>query len=95
MMIVAGLDRLKRIDDDRKEERTGFSRRTFLVASAVTGGGMLLGVYLPRTIGAKAQASGETLAPNAFVRIRQHHYPRHAAGGDGAGHLHLDVHAHC
>jgi isoquinoline 1-oxidoreductase subunit beta len=61
---------LKRIDDDRKEERTGFSRRTFLVASAVTGGGMLLGVYLPRTIGAKAQASGETLAPNAFVRIR-------------------------
>ena len=30
----------------------------------------MLGVCLPRTIGAYAQASDETLAPNAFVRIR-------------------------
>src|SRR5262249_25755137 len=60
---------LKRIDDDR-EERRGLSRRTFLVTSAAAGGGLLLGVYLPRTIGAKAQVAEETLAPNAFVRIK-------------------------
>jgi CO/xanthine dehydrogenase Mo-binding subunit len=60
---------LKRIDDDR-EERRGLSRRTFLVTSAAAGGGLLLGVYLPRTMGAKAQVADETLAPNAFVRIK-------------------------
>ena len=61
---------LKQIDDDR-EERRGLSRRTFLVTSAAAGGGLLLGVYLPRTIGAKAQVADETLAPNAFVRIKR------------------------
>src|SRR5262249_16712205 len=60
---------LKQIDDNR-EERRGLSRRTFLVTSAAAGGGLLLGVYLPRTIGAKAQVADETLAPNAFVRIK-------------------------
>ena len=60
---------LKPVDDDRKEERS-LSRRTFLVTTAAAGGGLLLGVCLPRTIGAYAQASDETLAPNAFVRIR-------------------------
>ena len=61
---------LKRMDDDNKEKRKGLSRRTFLVTSAAAGGGLLLGVYLPRTIGAKAQVADEALAPNAFVRIR-------------------------
>src|SRR6478672_2289438 len=60
---------LKRIDDD-KEEWKGLSRRTFLVTGAAAGGGFLLGVYLPRSIRAKAQVADETLAPNAFVRIR-------------------------
>jgi isoquinoline 1-oxidoreductase subunit beta len=60
---------LKRIDDD-KEERKGFSRRTFLVTGAAAGGGFLLGVYLPRSIGAKAQVADEAFAPNAFVRIK-------------------------
>jgi isoquinoline 1-oxidoreductase beta subunit len=60
---------LKQIDND-KEERRGFSRRTFLVTSAAAGGGLLLGVYLPRSIGAKEQVADETFSPNAFVRIR-------------------------
>src|SRR5215470_4452399 len=61
---------LKRIDDNNKEKRMGLSRRTFLVTGAAACGGLLLGVYLPRTIGAKAQVADETLAPNAFVRIK-------------------------
>src|SRR5262249_1244086 len=62
---------LKRIDGHKREEdRKGLSRRTFLVTGAAAGGGLLLGIYLPRTLGAKAQVGDETLAPNAFVRIR-------------------------
>ena len=60
---------LKRIDDDNKEKRKVFSRRAFLITGAAAGGGLLLGVYLPRTISAKAQNADEVFAPNAFVRI--------------------------
>ena len=60
---------LKRLDDHR-EKRKGLSRRTFLVTGAAAAGGLVLGVYLPRTIGAKAQVADEILAPNAFVRIK-------------------------
>ncbi len=60
---------LKRMDDSEGEPR-GVSRRTFLVTGAAAGGGLLLGVYLPRSIRAMAQVADETLAPNAFVRIK-------------------------
>ena len=60
---------LKRIDNS-KGEPPGFSRRTFLVTGAAAGGGLLLGVCLPRSIRAMAQVADETLAPNAFVRIK-------------------------
>jgi isoquinoline 1-oxidoreductase subunit beta len=60
---------LKRIDDSEGEPRR-FSRRTFLVTGAAAGGGLLLGVYLPRSMRAVAQVADETLAPNAFVRIK-------------------------
>ena len=39
------------------------------MTGAAAGGGLLLGFYLPRTIGAKAASADETFAPNAFVRI--------------------------
>src|SRR5215475_6129019 len=60
---------LKRIEDN-KEKQKDLSRRTFLITSAAAGSGLLLGVCLPRMIGAKAQVADETLAPNAFVRIK-------------------------
>src|SRR6185295_3642381 len=59
---------LKRMDDSEGKPR-GFSRRTFLVTGAAAGGGLLLGVYLPRSIRAAAQVADETFAPDAFVRI--------------------------
>src|SRR6476659_4160327 len=60
---------LKRLDDNR-EKRKGLSRRTFLLTGAAAAGGLVLGVYLPRTVGAKAQVADAELAPNAFVRIK-------------------------
>src|SRR5688572_1591983 len=43
------------------------SRRDFLKTSALAGGGLILGVYLPR--GAGGAEATATFAPNAFVRI--------------------------
>jgi isoquinoline 1-oxidoreductase beta subunit len=47
------------------------SRRHFLRTSALTGGGLVLGVYVPRSTQAAGAADDEvrTFAPNAFVRI--------------------------
>ena len=44
------------------------SRRGFLKTGALAGGGLLLGVYLPR-LGSAAQENAKTYMPNAFVRI--------------------------
>jgi isoquinoline 1-oxidoreductase subunit beta len=54
-----------------KPERAGVSRRTFLVAGAAAGGGLLLGFYLPQRIIAEAAVAGaDVFGPNAFIRIR-------------------------
>jgi isoquinoline 1-oxidoreductase beta subunit len=52
-------------------EILNLSRRDFLKTSALAGGGLVLGVYLPELGGPAeaAQAKATTFAPNAFVRI--------------------------
>ena len=67
-----GLERLLKPTKDKAEGLpAGVSRRSFLVAGAAAGGGLMLGFYLPQLIGAKAQiVTTEAFGPNAFVRIR-------------------------
>jgi isoquinoline 1-oxidoreductase beta subunit len=48
--------------------RAGVDRRDFLRISAIAGGGLVLGVYLP-TREAAASVAAATLQPNAFLRI--------------------------
>jgi isoquinoline 1-oxidoreductase subunit beta len=52
-------------------EVKNLSRRLFLRSSALAGGGLVLGVYLPQLAGdtGKAKTGGPTFKPNAFVRI--------------------------
>src|SRR5438552_14773945 len=52
-------------------EIRNLSRRAFLKSSALAGGGLVLGVCLPRlrSSAAAAQAKPAAFAPNAFVRI--------------------------
>ncbi|MGH8863860.1 MAG: molybdopterin cofactor-binding domain-containing protein [Burkholderiales bacterium] len=47
----------------------GISRRTFLKASAVAGGGLLLSFSLPALMRNAEAATANTFAPNAFIRI--------------------------
>jgi isoquinoline 1-oxidoreductase beta subunit len=56
------------------DKSTGLDRRTFLAAGAavgIVGGGLVLGIRYAnrRETAAGAAASGQTLAPNAFVRV--------------------------
>jgi isoquinoline 1-oxidoreductase subunit beta len=46
------------------------SRRIFLQAAAVAGGGLMLGISLPPLASEAAEAVGAAFTPNAFVRIQ-------------------------
>lgn len=52
-------------------EILNLSRRDFLKTSVLAGGGLVLGLYLPRfgNLAEAAQQSTSTFAPNAFIRI--------------------------
>jgi isoquinoline 1-oxidoreductase subunit beta len=58
---VAGLDRSPSAND--------FSRRRFLQAGAVAGGGLMLSLHLPFANGDAEAAGSDGFAPNAFIRI--------------------------
>jgi len=58
-----------KISVDKKRDQERLSRRTFLIAGAAASGALVLGVHLPGSRGATAKGTGETFAPNAFLRI--------------------------
>jgi len=59
--------------DNLTERAAGLSRRNFLRASAIAGGGLMLSVSLPFAGRESEAATSGDFAPNAFIRI----------GGDG------------
>ena len=65
-----GHDLFERVENATATESThSVSRRTFLKASAVAGGGLLLGVVLPLAGGEANAAGTNSFEPNAFIRI--------------------------
>jgi len=65
------LDRFTSIaaGSDGSSSANGLSRRTFLRVGATAGGGLLLSLRLPSSIGDVEAADASSFAPNAFIRI--------------------------
>ncbi len=65
------LDRLnQRLDDPDKTAPDSFvSRRTFLIAGAAAGGGLLLSLSLPSLVSPARGAPADSFAPDAFILI--------------------------
>jgi isoquinoline 1-oxidoreductase beta subunit len=59
------------VGPDRSPSANGLSRRAFLQAGAVAGGGLMLSLRLPFTNGEAEAADADGFAPNAFVRIER------------------------
>ena len=51
------------------ENPTSSSRRSFLIAGAVVGGGLYLGIRFAENKFGKSEATGASLRPNAFLRV--------------------------
>ena len=87
------LDRDERGDD---ESEGNLSRRTFLRPAPPPAADCCSALPCRRLSPRRAQAAADDdFAPNAFIRIGQdgRRHADHAAGRDGAGHLHLDADA--
>jgi isoquinoline 1-oxidoreductase beta subunit len=63
------LERLR--PEDASEAKLGPSRRTFLIAGAAAGGGLLLAFKFPSLFAGVKAAAAASFEPNAFIRIGQ------------------------
>jgi len=57
--------------DSASEAKPGPSRRTFLIAGAAAGGGLLLAFKVPSLFAGVKAAAAASFEPNAFIRIGQ------------------------
>jgi isoquinoline 1-oxidoreductase subunit beta len=62
-------DRTSRVVDTNASAPSALTRRSVLKVGAAAGGGLLVTIGLPFTVGAEASDGADGFAPNAFIRI--------------------------